>query len=53
MVDESSSIPLHGGVHHHVIIHPEHLAGDSEVLVRNIELYGTECRLMELHPSLS
>ena len=33
MVDESSSIPLH-----HVIIHPEHLAADCEVLVRNIEI---------------
>ena len=33
MVDESSSIPLH-----HVIIHPEHLASDCEVLVRNIEI---------------
>ena len=33
VVDEPGGIPLHGGVHHHVVIHPEHVAADPLLVV--------------------
>ena len=33
VVDEPGGIPLHGGVHHHVVIHPEHVATDPLLVV--------------------
>ena len=33
VVDEPGGIPLHGGVHHHVVIHPEHVAANPLLVV--------------------
>ena len=33
VVDEPGGIPLDGGVHHHVVIHPEHVAANPLLVV--------------------
>ena len=42
MVDEPGGVAGHGGVHHHVVVQPEHVAADAAAVVVSLPVVGED-----------